>query len=202
MVDVNPLDHVGKLKTNNPDGHHTWTLDEIHQYQEQWPVGTRQRLALELVLMTNLRISVVCQVGRQHIKGNWIQFRQTKGSKMHKVPLLSKLQQVIDATEPTGDLIFLVNSHGDSFTVQSLGSRFRKWCDHARLPHCSMHGLRKAMTCYLAEPPMLCSTQEIMAISNHASIQDVATYVAQVRKDLLANGVRQRLEDQNQNKIP
>ena len=197
MVDVNPLDHVGKLKTNNPDGHHTWTLDEIHQYQEQWPVGTRQRLALELALMTSLRIRDVCQVGRQHIKGNWIHLRQTKGSKMHKVPLLSKLQQVIDATEPTGDLTFLVNSHGDPFTVKSLGNRFREWCDKADLPHCSMHGLRKAMICYLAEPPMLCSTQEIMAISNHASIQDVETYVAKVRKDLLAEGVRQRLEDQN-----
>jgi integrase len=115
---------------------------------------------------------------------------------------LSKLQQVIDATEPTGDLTFLVNSHGNPFTVKSLGYRFREWCDTAELPHCSMHGLRKAMLCYLAEPPMLCSTQEIMAISNHASIQDVETYVAKVRKDMLAEGVRQRLEDQNENRIP
>ena len=61
-----------------------------------------------------------------------------------------------------------------------------------------MHGLRKAMLCYLAEPPMLCTTQEIMAISNHQNMQDVETYVAKVRKEMLAEGVRQRLEDQNE----
>ena len=53
-------------------------------------------------------------------------------------------------------------------------------------PHCSMHGLRKAMLCYLAEPPMLCTTQEIMSISNHQNMQDVETRVAKVRKEMLA----------------
>ena len=51
---------------------------------------------------------------------------------------------------------------------------------------------------YLAEPPMLCTTQEIMSISNHQNMQDVETYVAKVRKEMLAEGVRQRLEDQNE----
>ena len=54
------------------------------------------------------------------------------------------------------------------------------------------------MLCYLAEPPMLCTTQEIMSISNHQNMQDVETYVAKVRKEMLAEGVRQRLEDQNE----
>ena len=40
--------------------------------------------------------------------------------------------------------------------------------------------------CYLAEPPMLCTTKEIMSISNHQNMQDVDTYVAKVRKEMLA----------------
>ena len=56
----------------------------------------------------------------------------------------------------------------------------------------------------LAEPPMLCVTQEIMSVSNHRNMQDVENYVAKVRKDMLAKGVRQRLgnqnDDQSQNK--
>ena len=197
IVENNPLKNVPTIQTNNPDGHHTWTINEIHKYQDLWPVGTSARLALELALMTSLRISDVCQIGRQHINGHWIVFRQAKGNKQHRVPLLSKLQDVIKETNPTGDLTFLVNSHGNPFTVKSLGKQFRKWCDAAKLPHCSMHGLRKAMLCYLAEPPMLCSTQEIMSISNHAKIADVETYVKKVQKELLAEGVYQRLEDQN-----
>ena len=88
--------------------------------------------------------------------------------------------------------------YGKPYTVNGLGNAVRKWCDQAGLPHCSMHGLRKAMLCYLAEPPMLCTTQEIMSISNHQNMQDVETYVAKVRKEMLAEGVRQRLEDQNE----
>ena len=45
---------------------------------------------------------------------------------------------------------------------------------------------------------MLCIPHEIMSISNHQNMQDVETYVAKVRKEMLAEGVRQRLEDQNE----
>ena len=44
---------------------------------------------------------------------------------------------------------------------------------------------------------MLCMTQEIMSVSNHRKMQDVETCVAKVRKDMLAEGVKQRLENQN-----
>ena len=54
--------------------------------------------------------------------------------------------------------------------------------------------------CYLAEPPMLCTTQEIMSISNHQNMQDVETYVAKVRKRMLAEGVRQRMLDQDEDR--
>ena len=56
------------------------------------------------------------------------------------------------------------------------------------------------MLCYLTEPPILCTTEEIMSISNHQIMQDVETYVAKVRKEMLNEGVRQRLEDQNEDK--
>ena len=54
------------------------------------------------------------------------------------------------------------------------------------------------MLCYLAEPPMLCATQEIISISNHQNMQDVETYVAKVKKRMLAEGVRQRMLDQDE----
>ena len=48
------------------------------------------------------------------------------------------------------------------------------------------------------ESPILSANQEIMSISNHQNMQDVEIYVAKVRKEMLAEGVRQRLEDQNE----
>ena len=44
---------------------------------------------------------------------------------------------------------------------------------------------------------MLCTTQEIISISIHQNMQDVETYVAKVRKRMLAEGVRQRTLDQS-----
>ena len=44
---------------------------------------------------------------------------------------------------------------------------------------------------------MLCTTQEIVSISNHQKMQDIEAYVSKVREEILAKGVRQRLEDQN-----
>ena len=33
---------------------------------------------------------------------------------------------------------------------------------------------------------MLCTTKEIMSILNHQNVQDVETYVAKIRKEMLA----------------
>lgn len=50
-----------------------------------------------------------------------------------------------------GDLAYLMNEYGRPFSVAGLGNRFRKWCDAAKLPQCSAHGLRKAGTRIAAE---------------------------------------------------
>jgi hypothetical protein len=58
--------------------------------------------------------------------------------------------------------------------------------------------MRREILFYLAEPPMFCTPNGTIAVSNRASIQDVETYVAKVKKEMLAEGVRQRLEDQSE----
>ena len=67
-----------------------------------------------------------------------------------------------------------------------------------RIVQCTVLG--QVMICYLFEPTMLCSSQEIIEIDNHASIRGMGTNVKKVKKDLSVGGVRQRLERQNLNK--
>ena len=167
LHDDNPAEKVEYLK-GNPDGFHSWTLDEIARFEEVHPVGTQARLALALAIYTGQRRSDLVQFGRQHVRDGWLVFTQHKGRNRNpvrmEIPIIPELQRIIDQT-PTGDLAFLVTAFNRPFTSNGFGNRFRKWCDEAGLKECSVHGLRKAAAARLAE--LGCTEQEIMAITGH-----------------------------------
>jgi integrase len=145
LVNTNPMISVKLLEGNNPDGFHTWTDDEIARFEKRWPLGTRQRLALDLLLYTGLRRGDVVRLGRQHINNGVIMLRMEKGRGPDDVvypPVLPVLKHTIAATK-TGDLAFLVTERGTPFTKESFGNWFRKACRAAGVPGAA-HGLRKA----------------------------------------------------------
>ena len=126
---------VPYLKSNNPSGYHTWTAEEVRQFEARHPIGTKARLALALLLFTGQRRSDITRLGRQHARDGKITFTQFKG-RNHKpkrlvLPILPALQQVIDAS-PCGDLAFLVNDLGRPFTDPGFGNKFREWCTKQR----------------------------------------------------------------------
>src|SRR3712207_8216643 len=46
----------------------SWSDEEIAAYEARWPLGTKQRLALALLLYTGQRRSDVVRMGRQHLR--------------------------------------------------------------------------------------------------------------------------------------
>src|ERR1022692_4688387 len=48
---VNPTIGVKKLKYVSA-GHHTWTTEEIEQFNQRHPIGTQARLALDILFYT------------------------------------------------------------------------------------------------------------------------------------------------------
>ncbi len=191
--DDNPADKVEYLK-GNADGFHSWTLGEIEKYEEMYPVGTTARLALALALYTGQRRSDLVQFGKQHIRDGWLVFTQHKGRNRNpvrmEIPIIPELQSVIDQT-PTGDLTFLVTTFNRPFTSNGFGNRFRKWCDDAGLPQCSVHGLRKAAAARLAE--LGCTEQEIMAITGHRTSKEVTRYTRAASQKTRAQSALERL---------
>lgn len=191
--DDNPADKVEYLK-GNADGFHSWTLDEIEKYEEVHPVGTTARLALALALYTGQRRSDLVQFGKQHIRDGWLVFTQHKGRNRNpvrmEIPIIPELQSVIDQT-PTGDLTFLVTAFNRPFTSNGFGNRFRKWCDDAGLPQCSVHGLRKAAAARLAE--LGCTEQEIMAITGHRTSKEVTRYTRAASQKTRAESALRRM---------
>jgi integrase len=79
LVKVNPTIGVKLLKgKNDKDGFHTWTNEEITCFEKRWPIGTRERLALDLLLYTGLARGDVVRLGRQHVSDGVITFRMEK----------------------------------------------------------------------------------------------------------------------------
>ena len=45
----NPAKAVDYIKSENPDGFHTWRVPKVEQFKERHPVGTKASLALYLI---------------------------------------------------------------------------------------------------------------------------------------------------------
>ncbi len=198
-VDNNPVTDIERLKSKNKDGFHAWTLDEVEQYENKHPVGTKPRLALALLLYTGQRRGDIVKMGRQHVKDDWMNVTQQKTKKRIEIPVLSELRRIIEAS-PTGDLTYLVTHYNKAFTSNGFGNWFRKQCDAAGLKQCSAHGLRKAAASRLAE--LGCSTREIMSITGHESLQEVERYTKAANQKTLAGRVRDKIDGQNGNIPP
>jgi integrase len=163
-----------KLRAIKGDGFHTWTDDEIAQFEAHHPIGTKPRLALALLLYTAQRRSDVVRMGRQHIRDGVLTLKQQKTGVVLAIPLHPELRAVLDAT-PSDHLTFLVTATGKPYGGNAFSEQFRNWCDAAGLPQrCKPHGLRKAACRRLAEHG--CSANEIMAISGHTTMKEIVRY--------------------------
>jgi integrase len=178
----NPVAEISKIKTKT-DGHHTWTVSEVHRFENCHPLGSVARLAMALLLYTGSRRGDVVLLGRQHIREGWLEFRHGKTRAEVDLPILPQLQTVLDATN-LGHMTFLVTSFGKPFTANGFGNAMRQWCDQAGLPHCSSHGLRKAGATIAAENGA--SDLQLMAIFGWTRAEMATLYTRRANRRKLS----------------
>jgi integrase len=154
-------------------GHHSWTDDEIGQFERHHPIGSRARLAFALLLYTGQRRGDVIRMGAQHTRNGALYVKQEKTGIELIIPLHPTLAAIIEAV-PRDHLTFLTTRRGGPFQGSSFSRWFREKCDEAGPPHCSAHGLRKAAARRLAEAG--CTAHEIGAITGHASLAELVRY--------------------------
>ncbi|WP_316203360.1 tyrosine-type recombinase/integrase [Bradyrhizobium sp. SZCCHNS3051] len=189
VIATNPTIGIRKYRKKS-DGWHTWTEDEIAQYEKRHPINTRAGLALALLLYTGQRRSDVVTMGRQHISGDLIAVRQEKTGTPLMIPLHPELMKALDAL-PRSNLTFLLTEKGAPFTAAGFGNWMRDRCDEANLSHCSAHGLRKAAATRLAN--IGCSNEQIKAITGHRSDASLAPYTRAADQVRLARQAMARL---------
>lgn len=185
-VKANPVRDARKIKYSS-GGFHTWSVEEVRQYEEFYPIGSKARLALALLLFLGVRRGDMVKLGKQHIRDGKI------GVVPHKTlhlrdevsykPILPMLADII-ARSPCGDLTFLVTQYGQAFTAAGFGDRMRKWCNAAGLPHCSAHGLRKAGATIAAD--LGATDRQLMALYDWSTASQANTYTRAADKKRLA----------------
>jgi integrase len=159
LVDADPAREVKFLRVKTK-GFLPWTMAEVDAYRAHWPLGTTQRLALELFINTGFRRGDAAAVGRQHVRDGVIQIRTGKTDTPLYIPILPALADAIDAG-PIGEMSFLVTKYRRPFTKESLGNLFREWCDAAGVSK-SAHGIRKLAATVIADAGG--SEQELQAL--------------------------------------
>jgi integrase len=141
-------DPTAGLKTIRPetDGHHVWTEEECAIFEARWPLGTRERLAFDVLLYTGLRRGDAVRLGRPHVKNGIATIRTEKHPKnktgeIVTLPILPPLQASIDAG-PCGELTFICGENRRPMKKESFGTWFREVCKLTGVPG-RAHGLRK-----------------------------------------------------------
>jgi integrase len=153
LLATNPAREVKRI-TYATDGWHTWTSEEVRQYEARHPIGSKARLALALLLFTGVRRSDVVRLGPANVQNGWLRFIPKKTSHKRKAisekPWLRVLADIVEKT-PVGSETFLQTEYGKPFTAAGFGGWFRDRCDEAGLSICSAHGLRKSGATLAAE---------------------------------------------------
>lgn len=199
------MDRAIKLgwRTDNPvtltdpfragKGFHTWTEQEIAQYREHHALGTMARLVLELALNTAARRCNVATLTRDDIQNGRIVVDHAKGGESTSVPMLPTTRAALEALPAQPIRHLVTGQHGKPFTVAALGNRMRKWCNAAGLPHCSLHGLRKATSRRVAEAGA--TDAEGQAVTGHKKAATFVKYRATANRAALADRALSNLGD-------
>lgn len=177
-----------KPMKNRTDGFYTWSEADIEAFNKRWALGTRERLAVDLLLYTAQRSGDVRVMGRQHVSDGLVRVRQEKTGTYVEIPVHPALQRSLDAMSAPR-LTFIVTAAGEPFSTKGFGNWISDAATKAGLPsEAAAHGLRKAAARRLAEAG--CTAHQIMAVTGHKTLKEVERYTqAAARKGLAASAM-------------
>jgi integrase len=187
-----------RIKTFPENEFHTWTEEEIVQYEEHWPIGSRERTAFALHLYTGQRRADVARMAWTDVIGNAISVVQAKTGARLTIPLHPHLSAALRAW-PRKHMVILTTSFNRPFSSAGYGNMMADAIAAASLPdRCVLHGLRKAAARRMAEAG--CTEKEIAAVTGHSTLKEVARYTRGADQKRLAAGAVAKLVEQKRDK--
>lgn len=200
-IDIGWLKHDPSLGIKRPKTQEirSWTDSEIATFEKRWPIGTKQRLALALLLYTGQRRSDVHRMTWPDVIGRTIRVVQQKTGHKLAIPIHQELLAALAAAERVH--VTIINTeYGKPYTVDGFSDWMRDAITAAGLPlECQPHGLRKAAGRRLAEAG--CTAHEIMAVLGHKTLAEAERYTRDADQSRLASGAIARLEKHTENRV-
>lgn len=186
----NPIRETEAPRTKS-GGFIPWSEAEIVRFREYWPSGSRERLALELLLCTGQRRSDVRLMGRQHVSpDNRISVVQQKGGKRLRIQIHPALKAEID--QHPAAMTFVTTTHGAPFSEAGFTQWFVERAVLAGIKGRTPHGLRKAAGRRLAEAG--CTAKQIAAVLGHSTLSEVERYTRDASQVHLADDAMAQLQ--------
>jgi len=194
-----PTERISNPKRKTGEGFPIWTEDDVDRYYAKWPLGTRQRVWIDVLLFTGVRRGDAVTIGRQHVRDGVATFRTEKsqGKMTVSIPILPVLQRTLEAG-PTGELAFICGKNGKPFKKESFGNIFKEACVAAGIPNKSAHGLRKIGATRAAENGA--TVAELNAIFGWTGTTMASLYTQAADRKRLARQAADKLE-KNENGI-
>ena len=210
-VDTDPTFGVANPKRKRGRGFPEWTEEDVAAYYARWPVGTKERVWIDVLLYTGPRRGDAVKLGRQHMQLAFdpvsksevrlITFRTQKGGEQIEVsiPLLPVLWDTLKAG-PTGDLAFIVGENRKPLTKESFGNMFSTAARAAGVRK-SAHGVRKIAATTAANNGA--TVHQLMAIFGWLTSQMAELYTKGAnRKRLAMSGMHTLKGTPEQRSIP
>jgi integrase len=183
-----------------------WTEDEVEQFKECWPLGTRQHLAFCLTEFLGQRRSDTHRICWSDInpRTGRIKVTQQKTDTKLDIPIHEDLLYALDdAHAKRGKVVglndpIIKTEAGIGFTVAGFSDWFRDAITAAGLPlECKPHGLRHLAGVRMSEAG--CTDEEMMAVLGHRSATSLRIYTKGAEQRRLAENAITKLE-QNRHK--
>lgn len=149
-IRVDPTKDVKPPRRRKGAGFAAWTQEDVAAYQKRWPIGTCERVWLDVLLYTGLRRGDAAAIGNRHVTEEGILSIETeKTGTMIVMPVLTVLQRTLLAG-PRGRSTWIVGKRGGSFVKEAFGDSFSEAARAAGVEK-SAHGVRKIAATVAAE---------------------------------------------------
>ncbi len=193
LVASDPTEGLRVTKPKS-DGFPAWTEEDEAMFRGRWPLGTRERVAFEVLRQTGLRRGDACRVGRPHLRDGVIRITTEKTNERVAIAVSSTLAEAI-AAGPIGDLTLITTSAGRPMMKESMGNWLRSACNAAGVTK-SAHGLRKAAAA--ADALAGWTDAELDAKYGWAGRQMASLYTRSANREKLSLGAARRTEGERQ----
>lgn len=193
--EMNPARGVSEIKTVKK-ARSPWPQELLDQYRIACPLGTRERLAMELCVGTGQRIGDVIEMRWSDIQDGGFAVRQNKTGKQLWIPILPELQAALDAAS-RHSVFILTNERGTNrWSYRGVAQAVKKVRDQINALDFDIHSWRYNAACELVEAG--CGDDLVAAVTGQSAAM-VQHYTKQVRQRVRAIQAQQMRTEQKQN---